>query len=230
MKNYFESIKTLQGVMAMTTVNRDKLNDGQFQDQFKEAWNKWRTSQVGKYGYYTAEPSVSPEFFLGVIDTVNKLERLPIYVDGKKKGKVALKIKYAKSKRKSWGLSISGDTKIIRQHLKDMGFWWDKDSEAWWCYFKAEKPLPDVGKSVKIKTEPKAEEQPKAEKPKTKAKDKPKKTDAKKAEDIPIPAEGRKLKGKEAEKAKAEFKAKATAKRASKERAKATLKKGVKTA
>lgn len=230
--NLFETAKTLQDVRGILILNLDKLDNKAFIKDFRTAYTALRSKQEGKYGPYTQQAEVDADGYIKIATTIRDLTRIRV---GRSKIKLGVAFKLG-------GVNLSGDTKLIRDILKTMGFRWNPKTLEWYNSFTTMPTIPDIPKSVKAEpVKPKAEKPKKAEPVKTKAptmEDLAKLIESGNKEDAvkmltgmlaatqpavkktgkPKLAEPRKLEGEEKAKAMAEFKAKAAAKRASRER------------
>lgn len=225
MTNYFENVHYLQDVMAVVVANKDKLSDGEFLKQYGFAWDLYKDKQIGKHGKYIKEAEITSIQFMEAIKVLCELEKVRVYRGGKRDKDVTLNIRYSV---KPYGVNVSGDTKLVKDELKTMGFRWNNVTKEWWNTFKSPPTIPELPKSVKVDTEP--EKPKKVKKTQTQTAEKPKAAKGPKATQPPVKKTGKPklegpvyLEGKDKETAIIDFKAKVEAKRAARKRREGTL-------
>lgn len=191
---YFTGIKYLQDVHATVIKHKDRIDDPVFQAEYYAAYSAHQDKQIGKFGPYTKATEVTADEFLGAIRTLLALEKVRVYRGGKRDKDVTLNIRYSV---RPYGVNVSGDTRLVKNELKAMGFRWNASTLEWWNAFKVAPALPELPKAVKVK-QAKAEpvKEPTVAKAKAKAK-----------------VKAKKLKGAEAEAAMDAFNAKSAAKK-----------------
>ena len=200
---YFATAKNLPQVREVAVLNLDKIEDPDFIKAFIKAYNANRDKQVSKYGNYKAKASVTANGYLKICHVIKSLTEIKV---GRRKIKLNIMFKMG-------GINLSGETKLIRDVLKALGFRWNHVTEEWYNSFAVMPKIPTIPESVKPVLE--------ATQPSVKKTGKPKL------------AKARKLEGNEAKDAKAQFAEKAKAKKAkatAAKKAKATIRKTVKSA
>lgn len=202
---YFTNVETLNDVRATLVNNMDKIEDAEFLAKFEKFYNKYRSVREGKYGRYNGKCLVTAKQYIKAVRAVRDLTKIRL-VGEDKTVPIKLTVRFHMG-----GINLKGDTKIIREVLLALKYKWNPKTEEWYNGYSVMTPIVAIPETITVKTQKAKKAKvtvpgPKATQPPVKKTGKPKL------------AEPRKLTGKEAEKAMAEFKARKQVKKERRER------------